>query len=330
MASLLPCRPCRLCGLPTAVLPKPSALSALSSDCSAADSTGLDADAAALMADIAAFDIESARQRVQALDARHSGLRVSSTLFPDVPADAAFPPVRVAEAPSAPQPGPQAAPLRAQGGLLDQLKGEVVSRQQEASDASRQVDAEREDLDRRLRGLFEYFHDLTTQLNYLKPAVARSYFFLDSDDAFRNLAWLEGFSDFRTQAEREGGHIERVTLGYTLKGPGARNLERLGSGVERLRQLLFDLGLKFECRERRNRQRELEHGAFTVADEISVLVVWRVDFDNHVIVMESRNLERLGYASCTLSPESIGAAMLDEFGRLMLGRENRFRSFVTR
>ncbi|WP_300440750.1 hypothetical protein [Zoogloea sp.] len=316
--------------MPTAVLPKPSALSALSSDCSAADSTGLDADAAALMADIAAFDIESARQRVQALDARHSGLRVSSTLFPDVPADAAFPPVRVAEAPSAPQPGPQAAPLRAQGGLLDQLKGEVVSRQQEASDASRQVDAEREDLDRRLRGLFEYFHDLTTQLNYLKPAVARSYFFLDSDDAFRNLAWLEGFSDFRTQAEREGGHIERVTLGYTLKGPGARNLERLGSGVERLRQLLFDLGLKFECRERRNRQRELEHGAFTVADEISVLVVWRVDFDNHVIVMESRNLERLGYASCTLSPESIGAAMLDEFGRLMLGRENRFRSFVTR
>ena len=326
MASLLPCRARRLCGLPTAVLPKPSELSALSSDCSAADSAGLDADAAALMADIAAFDIESARLRVQAMDARHSGLRVSSTLFPDVPPDAAFPPVRVADTPSA----PQAAPLRVSGGLLDQLKGEVVSRQQEANDASRQVDAEREELDRRLRGVFEYFHDLTTQLNYLKPAVARSYFFLDSDDAFRNLAWLEGFSDFRTQAEREGGHIERVTLGYTLKGPGARNLERLGSGVERLRQLLFDLGLKFECRERRNRQRELEHGAFTVADEISVLVVWRVDFDNHVIVMESRNLERLGYASCTLSPESIGAAMLDEFGRLMLGRENRFRSFVTR
>lgn len=311
------------------MLSKPSVLSTVSSD-SSADSADLDADAAALMADIAAFDIESARRRVQAMDARNLGLRASSTLFPDVTPDAAFPPVRVAATPSAPQPGPQPAQLRASGGLLDQLKGEVVSRQREASDASRQVDAEREDLDRRLRGVFEYFHDLTTQLNYLKPAVARSYFFLDSDDAFRNLAWLEGFSDFRTQAEREGGHIERVTLGYTLKGPGARNLERLGSGVERLRQLLFDLGLKFECQERRNRQRELEQGAFIVADEISVQVVWRVDFENHVIVVESRNLERLGYACCSLSPESIGPAMLDEFGRLMLGRENRFRSFVMR
>jgi len=330
MASLLQCRPCRLCGLPTAVLSKSSMLSTVSPDSAAADSADLDADAAALMADIAAFDIESARRRVQAMDARHSGLRMSSTLFPDVTPDAAFPPVRVVTTPSAPQPGLQAAAFGSSGGLLDQLKGEVVSRQLQASDASRQVDAEREDMDRRLRGVFEYFHDLTTQLNYLKPAVARSYFFLDSDDAFRNLAWREGFSDFRTQAEREGGHIERVTLGYTLKGPGARSLERLGSGVERLRQLLFDLGLKFECQERRNRQRELEQGAFIVADEISVQVVWRVDFENHVIVVESRNLERLGYASCSLSPESIGPAMLDEFGRLMLGRENRFRSFVTR
>ena len=330
MASLLQCRPCRLCGLLTAVLSKSSMLSTVSPDSAAADSADLDADAAALMADIAAFDIESARRRVQAMDARHSGLRMSSTLFPDVTPDAAFPPVRVVTTPSAPQPGLQAAAFGSSGGLLDQLKGEVVSRQLQASDASRQVDAEREDMDRRLRGVFEYFHDLTTQLNYLKPAVARSYFFLDSDDAFRNLAWREGFSDFRTQAEREGGHIERVTLGYTLKGPGARSLERLGSGVERLRQLLFDLGLKFECQERRNRQRELEQGAFIVADEISVQVVWRVDFENHVIVVESRNLERLGYASCSLSPESIGPAMLDEFGRLMLGRENRFRSFVTR
>ena len=330
MASLLQCRPCRLCGLPTAVLSKSSMLSTVSPDSAAADSADLDADAAALMADIAAFDIESARRRVQAMDARHSGLRMSSTLFPDVTPDAAFPPVRVVTTPSAPQPGLQAAAFGSSGGLLDQLKGEVVSRQLQASDASRQVDAEREDMDRRLRGVFEYFHDLTTQLNYLKPAVARSYFFLDSDDAFRNLAWREGFSDFRTQAEREGGHIERVTLGYTLKGPGARSLERLGSGVERLRQLLFDLGLKFECQERRNRQRELEQGAFIVADEISVQVVWRVDFENHVIVVESRNLERLGYASCSLSPESIGPAMLDEFGRLMLGRENRFRSFVIR
>ena len=46
--------------------------------------------------------------------------------------------------------------------------------------------------------------------------------------------------------------------------------------------------------------------------------------------MESRNLERLGFATCALLPESIGPAMLDEFGRLVLGRPNTFRSFVNR
>ena len=97
-------------------------------------------------------------------------------------------------------------------------------------DASRQIDLVRACLDRRLRLVFDYLHDLTTQLNYLKPAIARRYFFLDSDDAFRDLAWLEGFADFRSLPERDGGHIERVTLGYTLKGSGERTLERALTG----------------------------------------------------------------------------------------------------
>lgn len=178
--------------------------------------------------------------------------------------------------------------------------------------------------------MFDYFHDLTTQLNYLKPRVGRDYYFLGADDAFRNLTWLEGFADFRTQSESDGGRIERVTLGYTLKGAGERIFERSGSGIERLRQVLFDLGLRFECAERRNSQREVEQVSFRVFDEITVRVVWRADFERQQVVMESRNLERLGFATCNLLPESIGPAMLDEFGRLVLGRANTFRSFVCR
>ena len=119
-------------------------------------------------------------------------------------------------------------------------------------------------------------------------------------------------------------------MGFTLRGAGQRSLERSGGAVERLRQMLFDLGLKFECQERRNRQRELEMATFTVADEVSVQVMWRADFENRVVVMESRNLERLGYAACSLPVEAMGPAMLDEFSRLMLGRENRFRTFLIR
>lgn len=303
----------------------------------------LDAEAEALLADIASFDIEAARQRVQEIDARASGLRVSTTQFPEALPQVCFeaestPVPRVSvEAPSCSQPSP-AAPVEVRppahrplgGGLLEQLKDEVVISQRRADDLTRRVDAARDSLDRRLRSMFDYFHDLTTQLNYLKPRIGRDYYFLGADDAFRDLTWLEGFADFRTLSESDGGRIERVTLGFTLKGPGERTLDRSGSGIERLRQVLFDLGLRFECAERRNSQRELEHASFRIPDEISVRVVWRADFEKQQVVMESRNLERLGFATCALLPESIGPAMLDEFGRLVLGRPNTFRSFVSR
>lgn len=302
----------------------------------------LDAEAEALLADIASFDIEAARQRVQEIDARASGLRVSATQFPDTLPQVGFDePARLDEiprvAPACAEPS-AAAPVEALppvhrplgGGLLEQLKDEVVISQRRADDLTRRVDAARDSLDRRLRSMFDYFHDLTTQLNYLKPRIGRDYYFLGADDAFRDLTWLEGFADFRTQSESDGGRIERVTLGYTLKGPGERVLDRSGSGIERLRQVLFDLGLRFECAERRNSQRELEHASFRIPDEISVRVVWRADFEKQQVVMESRNLERLGFATCTLLPESIGPAMLDEVGRLVLGRPNTFRSFVSR
>ncbi len=314
---------------------KPAKLRIVQPDGASPDAGRLDAEAAALLADIAAFDIEAARLRVQEIDARATGLRTSTTVFPGVVPGAVFPEVRLAATAGLPEFQPIAAPLAERdagsaGGLLGELKGEVADTRRRAGDASRYIDSVRVGLDQRLRSVFDYLHDLTTQLNYLKPAVARRYFFLDSDDAFRNLAWFEGFADFRTVAERDGGHIERVTLGYTLKGSGERTLERMGGGVERLRQVLFDLGLKFECRERRNGQRELEQGSFTVADEIRVQVVWRADVENQVVVIESRNLERLGYASCSVSPDAIGPALLDEFGRLLLGRENGFRRFVLR
>ena len=67
-----------------------------------------------------------------------------------------------------------------------------------------------------------------------------------------------------------------------------------------------------------------------MADEVSVLIVWRADFEKGEIVVESRNLERLGFVTFILRPEAIGPTLLDEFGRLVLGRDNRFRSCLAR
>lgn len=315
--------------------PQPSGLPEVSA--AASGMSSLDADAAALLADIASFDLEAARRRVQQIDARYTGIRGTKTDFSGAARDLGFPEVTglhtseprpvASEAPPVSAPGAPCAPC---GGLLEQLRDEVAQRQRGVSEASREAERLRESVDRSLRAVFDYCRDLSTQLNFLKPQVARNYYLLDSDDPIRDLAWQEGYTDFRTRSTGEGGSIERVSMGYTLRGPGQRSLERNGGAVERLRQMLFDLGLKFECQERRNRLRELESGVFMVSDEVSVQVVWRADFDKGEILVESRNLERLGFMTFTLRPETITPVLLDEFGRLVLGRDNRFRSLVTR
>ncbi len=315
--------------------PQPSGLPEASAGDS--DTSSLDVDAAALLADIASFDIEAARRRVQLIDARYTGIRSTKADFSGPSRDLGFPDVtglytpepRVVAPEAAPVPEPVQPPAPC-GGLLEQLRDEVALRQRGASEASRDAERLRESLDRSLRVVFDYCRDLSTQLNFLKPQVGRNFYLLDSDDPIRNLSWQEGYADFRTRSTGEGGSIERVSMGYTLRGPGQRSLERNGGAVERLRQMLFDLGLKFECQERRNRLRELESGVFTVRDEVSVQVVWRADFEKGEIVVEARNLERLGFVTLTVRPDAIGPTLLDEFGRLVLGRDNRFRSCLAR
>ena len=302
------------------------------------DASSLDAEAAALLADIASFDMEAARRRVQQIDARYTGIRGNLADFSGAGRDLGFPDVTgcmepgpsTGEPDAEPAPSVQDSPAAQRGGLLDQLRDEVAQRQHGVNVASLDAERLRARLDRSLRAVFDYCRELTTQLNFLQPQVSRCYYLLDSDDPINKLAWQEGYADFRTRANGEGGNIERVSLAYTLQGPGRRTVERAGGAVERLRQMLFDLGMKFECQERRNRLRELESGLFTIADEIKVQAMWRADFEKGQVVLESRNLERLGFVTFTIRPEAIGPELLDEFGRLVLGRENRFRACLAR
>ena len=212
----------------------PSSKALPEGDASAIEPVGdsLDAEAAALLADIDAFDIEAARRRVQEIDARNTGPRRSSTVFPGVAPDPGLPsiPAPPEAVPSAAEEVPVEREKAGQGGFLAQLRDEVATRQRRADEAFQEQGAMRATLDRRLRLVFDYLHDLCTQLNYLKPQVDRAYFFLDSDDAFRELSWSEGFTDLRTRPQQEGGGIERAGRAIACGATG----EELGT--VRLRQ----------------------------------------------------------------------------------------------
>ncbi|MCK6412173.1 MAG: hypothetical protein L6Q55_07085 [Azonexus sp.] len=273
-----------------------------------------------LLAEIEAFDPEIARQQLGT---------PSITAAPAAPAIkpvAAPGGVRQTPAPVVAAPPPTAAPT---GGLLEQLRQQAAACQREQhANASHQA-ANAAAIDHALRLAFDYLHELVQQLNIIKPPLSRDYVLLDRL-ALSGLQWQEGFADYRRQPESDGALLERVS--FTCRLSGAPNIvcERDGTGAERFRALLFDLGLQFDSQEFRNDKRLIERVRFDIRGELGVSVRWRADFARGSIMIEARNLERLGGTPYLLLPQAVDRALLDEFARLLLGQPNRFRELARR
>jgi len=292
----------------------------------------LDELEASLVADIESFDLAAAQRRAheeQVTPQRGHGAAPSS--FPAIQPEGARPPVRTPAPALQPQAKPAAAPPPVAGpSLLDQLRQEVAAKQQTENVVGIQRNATNEAIDRGLRETFQYLHDLVQQLNILGPEISRPYYLLDTGEEINQLSWHKGFADYRTQPEREGGLTELVTFSYRLVSPRRIALERTGYGIERLRNGLFDFGLPFDCQEIKNERQQVEKACFAITGEIAVNTRWQADFSRGVVVLEIRNLERLGNAQFTLPVASLCRPMLDEFGRLVLNQPSRFREYLKR
>ena len=287
---------------------------------------------ASLIADIEAFDLDAAERRARREYLANSGAGMvdPELVFPEiVPQRAA---VSVPPGPATtPADESAAAPQPAAGGasLLDQLRRQAELRQREMHSALAERTAINEAIDQALKHVFFFLHELVQQLNIVKPGIPRDYPLIEKH-LLNNLDWQEGFADYRTQSQSAGALVELVTFSYHLKGKGSLLIERDGTAVERFRTTLFDFGLPFTCKEFKNERRYVERAEFDISCDVSVSARWRADFAKGVIMLETRNLERLGSALYTLRPQAIDQALLDHFGHLVLGQPNRFRELAKR
>lgn len=289
---------------------------------------------ASLLADIEAFDLDAAERRARREQNTSSaaGMSDSTLVFPEIVPTAVVqrPPV---EAPIAQTTASQP-PAGSKGGapnstLLDQLRHQAEIRQREMHSALAERNSTNEAIDQALKHLFFYLHEFVQQLNILKPAIAREYPLIERH-ILGSLTWQEGFADYRTQSQSAGALVELVNFTYRLTGAALPVIERDGPAVERFRATLFDFGLPFTCKEYKNERSYVERAEFQIASEISVSARWRADFAKGVLMLETRNLERLGSAVHTLRPQAVDQALLEEFGRLVLSQPNHFRDLLRR
>jgi hypothetical protein len=284
---------------------------------------------ASLVADIDSFDLNEAERqaRREQLASMQGGMSDLSLVFPEiVPAGT----VRILDLRSKDE-DTRADPQWIVRGsdFLGQLRHRAEIRQRELHTEMAERSASNDALEHALKTLFFFLHDLVQQLNIVKPAVQREYV-AAGDVMFSGLVWQEGFADYRTQSQSRGAMVELVTLAYQLVSPLRFSIKRDGPGVERLRTVLFDYGLQFTCKEFKNERSYVERAEFEIGGHVGVSARWKADFANAVLILESRNLERLGSVVYTLKPGAIDQELLDEFGRLLLGLPNHFRDLVKR
>jgi len=290
------------------------------------DIAGLEAS---LIADIEAFDLnEAERQARREQLASLGGMGSAALAFPEIVPSGA---VRNLDSRRVGQgdDGQDPQSIVEGSSLLGQLRRQAAVRQRELHTELAERSASNNALEQTLKYMFFYLHDLVQQLNIVKPAIPRDYT-AAGDVVFKDLVWQEGFADYRTQSQAAGAMVELVTLSYQLASPLTFTIERDGPAVERLRTALFDYGLQFSCKEFKNERSYVERAEFQVSGQVAVSARWKADFGNGKLILESRNLERLGSNSQAIRPDAVDQALLDEFGRLVLGLPNRFRELARR
>jgi len=284
---------------------------------------------ASLLADIDSFDLNEAERKArrEQLASMQGGMSNLSMVFPEIVPAGAVRHLDLRTRDGDTREDPEW--IARSSDFLGQLRQRAELRQRELHVEMAVRSASNDVLEHALKTLFFFLHDVVQQLNIVKPEIPRKYE-VAGDAVFSDLVWQEGFSDYRTRSQSAGAMVELVTLSYQLAAPSNFTIKRDGPAVERMRAVLFDYGLQFTCNEFKNQRSYVERAEFEIRGQIGVSARWKADFAKGVLVLEGRNLERLGSASYTVRPEAVDQELLDEFGRLVLVLPNRFRALAKR
>lgn len=277
-----------------------------------------------LLQDIDAF----ARKKLDLSAAEAAGPAKREAEFPQIDPNAA---PRAAPAAAKPNAAEPEAPRPAPGGsLLDKLKREAMARQMTDSQRFSLQTQRKRFISDALQHAFDYFRELTEQLNILKPPVPIEYNLLNLV-VFDGMEWQEGRADFRLLPQAtEDRLLQQVTLRYRLGAGRQITVERENPAHEAFAKALHDAGVQSQSEEFRNARNHVERTVFTFPCEVRAGFGFTADYEQGDIRLVLRNVRRFGGAEYRLSYEALDQGTLEEMARLVMGEESRFEKMFRR
>jgi hypothetical protein len=215
-------------------------------------------------------------------------------------------------------------------GLLDDLKKEAEAvKQKQLEETHNKIQALNQNfvlVQGKLTQVYRFLHELINQLNVVKLEVPRSYYIggFGQVDDMRQADYAVATKNM-TIDNRD--FIKEIHLRFKCVTDKELKITKESEAtVEQFRDYLWRNNLKFDCHESRNPRGYLEKGEFTLASSILVSFLVNADFDQAKIKIAARNFEMLGVNEFTYEVDEITEALLDEFGKSLIGKPNRFRT----
>jgi hypothetical protein len=242
----------------------------------------------------------------------------------DLFAETAVPATARTPAPAAPRPAPARA---APAGLLARLRSQAEAIERDSTDA-RAADrlVLRFDVERRMRGAFDFYQELIRYVGVVKPDLAHEYR-LDGIGAFSRLRVADAFVDSRLRREDGRPWMEMVLLTVVAVSPVNLRVERGPGDVKTLLDRLGAANLRYTSDDPLDGS---QPAVIDIAGEITVYARIMADRHRARIAFLCRNVAGFGTSNHVIDARSAEDSVFEEFANHLLGAPSRFLQLATR
>lgn len=212
-------------------------------------------------------------------------------------------------------------------GLLDDLKkqAEMKKTQQLSQQSMRQEGIKL--VEERMVLTFLYLNDLLKQLAVLKPINPMAYSIPGIGD-FQNLEFAESFIGYRKKKIFDRDYFDVINLFIKWASPASLSLERdMPATIQKVRDVLWNFGLKFTEEEIKKPGGGLQKMKFTVPSTVTCDIMIRADHDNGWLVVKGKHFLRLGADELRIPAGDIDEALLEEFAKMLIGEPSALRKY---
>ena len=215
-------------------------------------------------------------------------------------------------------------------GLLDELKQQAESLLVKQRTSEENQNEKLQASHARMKTALQYWVDFFKALNVVNPVIPRNYY-IEGSAQLENLVQCDYDVNSRRITVQHQDYIDSIELRFRCASDTPITVEKESEVlVKRLREHLWQYGLKFDLREIRKEGAYVERGIFTIHGDVTVRLTLTADLENAQIKLHVRNLERLSEYSCVYDDDEFGIEILEEIGKAIIAKPHKLRTMGRR